>query len=76
MAVSPDDAFCLIVSTKQALRDLECAYNSMPFPRFIAYVPRRLVNTDAYRQVYGYARLVIDVQWDKTMEVKEFGEVE
>ena len=57
---SPDGAFCLIVSTEQDLRDLECAYNSMPFPRFIAYVPRRLVDTDAYRLVYGYASLVID----------------
>jgi len=57
---SPDGAFCLIVSTEQDLRDLECAYNSMPFPRFIAYIPHSLEVTAAYKTAYAYASLVID----------------
>ena len=58
----PGDAFCMIVDSEEGLRDLVCAFNSMPRPKFIAYVPHALAQTDAYKQAYYYADIVIDMK--------------
>lgn len=59
---SPGDAFCMIVDSEEGLRDLVCAFNSMPRPKFIAYVPHALEQTDAYKQAFYYAGIVIDTK--------------
>lgn len=59
---SPGDAFCMIVDSEEGLRDLLCAFNSMPRPKFIAYVPHALEQTDAYKQAFYYSDIVIDTK--------------